>query len=387
VSELGVVTPKTPLLFVEKEHARLFVAGYGSDRALQLYFDLNSAAAVRAQTEPFFPGVAAALRLSSGAIALADPLLDAWLLRTAHGERREPAEVVPVTAPQAPLATTEERLGEALFFTTLMAPHNTSDDAHSRFSCETCHFEGNFDGRIHYTGRDDVYVVTKPLRGLFNNRPHFSRALDPDLATVSDHEFRVAGNGSGTDPWFEIRSVDYPWLSKLGVLDETLDPEALRRAFIAFLMGFTHSTNPAVVGRNDFDAGERRGAELFRQRCAACHAARLQSDVADSALPFDAWPRAIFSAEGALVWASAEYRKTGVTPYVHESGTRVPSLRRIATKWPHFTNGSADTLLEVVRRARFDDARFFHDAAPPETALSAFTPAEARDVAAFLELL
>ena len=390
VSELGVVTPKAPLLSVDGTgQARLFVSGYGSDRALQLYFSATSQAEPRVQSEPFFPGTAAALHLPSGEIAFADPLLDAWLLRQATGLRDEPADVVPVTAASAPLASTEERLGEALFFTTLLAPSNSSEGAHSRFSCETCHFEGYVDGRVHYTGRDDVHVATKPLRGLFNNRPHFSRALDADLATVSHHEFRVAGKGSGTDPWFEIQTEHYPWLAQLGLHDETLTPEALRRALIAFLMRFSHSSNPAVAGRDGFSAEEQRGALLFRDQCARCHAARLESDLADSELPFAAWPRAIFSPEGAIVWASAEYQKTGVTPYVHESGTRVPSLRRAAAKWPHFTNGSADTLLEVVRRARFDRTRFFHDGAPPAAlpTLTAFTPEQARDLTAFLELL
>ncbi|HEY0463818.1 MAG TPA: hypothetical protein VGC79_06395, partial [Polyangiaceae bacterium] len=373
VSELGVVTPKAPLLSVVGNQARLFVAGYGSDRALQLDFEASSANQPWVQSEPFFPGVTAGLRLPSGELALADPLLDAWLLRKASGQRSEPAELVAVTAEQAPLSTTEERLGEALFFTTLMAPSNSSAGARSRFTCETCHFEGYVDGRVHYTGRDDVRVATKPLRGLFNNRPHFSRALDADLATVSHHEFRVAGKGSGTDPWFEIQSEQYRWLEQLGVSDEKLGPEALRRALIAFLMRFSHTTNPSVMGRRRFNAEEQRGAVLFRDHCESCHAARLQSDVRDSELSFAAWPGAIFSEVGAIVWASADYQKTGVTPYVHESGTRVPSLRRAAAKWPHFTNGSADTLLEVVRRARFDRARFFHDHAPVAEQLSSFS--------------
>jgi hypothetical protein len=390
VSELGVVTPKAPLLAVDGQRARLFVSGYGSDRALELFFETEATAGPRVQSEPFFPGTSAALRLPSGEIAFADPLLDAWLLRPAAGERAEPAEVVPVTAESAPLATSEERLGEALFFTTLMAPSNSSEGSHSRFSCETCHFEGYVDGRVHHTGRDDVRVTTKPLRGLFNNRPHFSRALDADLATVSHHEFRVAGKGSGKDPWFEIHRPDYPWLERLGVHQDTLEPETLRRALIAFLMRFSHVANPAALGRERFSAEEQRGAVLFRDHCVSCHAARLQSDVAESELPFEAWPRAIFSPEGAIVWASAAYQKTGVTPYVHESGTRVPSLRRAAAKWPHFTNGSADTLLAVVNRARFDRTRFFHDAAPAQEAagaLTAFTNDEALAVTAFLELL
>ena len=387
VAELGVVTPKAPLLTVTGSAARLFVTGYGSDRAAELYFDVHSQASPRVQTEPFYPGTSALLRLASGQIACADPLLDAWLLRPARGEREEPAELRPVVAESAPLATPEERLGEALFFTTLMSPANSSEGAHSRFSCETCHFEGYVDGRVHYTGRDDVRVATKPLRGLFNNRPHFSRALDADLATVSHHEFRVAGKGNGQDPWFEVRGSDYPWLERLGVPDATLGPELLRRALIAFLMRFSHTTNPSVVGREQFDVSERRGAELFRARCVGCHAARLQSDVAESALPFEAWQGALFSRSGPIVWASAGYQKTGVTPYVHESGTRVPSLRRSYAKWPHFTNGSADTLLDVVTRARFDEARLLHDHAPTDASLRAFTADEARDLVAFLELL
>ena len=385
VAELGVVTPKAPLLHLTGTSASLFLTGYGSDRALELYFDTRSTHALRAQSEPFYPGTSAGVPMPSGELAFADPLLDAWLLRPASGERRTPASVQPVLAPSAPLATTEERLGEALFFTSLMAPANSSEGAHSRFTCETCHFEGYVDGRVHYTGRDDVRVATKPLRGLFNNRPHFSRALDADLATVSHHEFRVAGKGNGADPWFAIQSKDYFWLEQLGVRETTLDPEALRRALISFLMRFSHTTNPAVVGRQQLEANERHGAELFRARCIRCHAPRLQTDVPHSALPFEAWPGAIFSATGPVVWASAEYQKTGVTPYVHEAGTRVPSLRRLYAKWPHFTNGSAHTVLDVVSRARFDDAHFFHANAP--AALHAFSPEEARDLTAFLELL
>jgi hypothetical protein len=269
----------------------------------------------------------------------------------------------------------------------LLSPANSSEGRHSRFTCETCHFEGYVDGRLHNTGRDNVHVVTKPLRGLFNNRPHFSRALDADLATVSHHEFRVAGLGSGKDPWFTLTTADYPWLTALSVTTGSLGPEELRRDLMAFLMGFSHTTNPAVVGREHFTDSERRGVALFRDRCEHCHAARLQGDLPTSAVSFAAWEANVFSPEGPLVWASAEYQKTGVTPYVHTLGARTPSLRRLYVKWPHFTNGSASTLLDLVTRARFDGARFFHDGAPPDPKLHAFTDEEARDVTAFLDLL
>ena len=388
VSALGVVTPKAPLLTITGDGAEAFVAGYGSDRACRLRFGAQAELPPEAHCEPFYPGTSAVIRLDSGALGFADPLLDAWLwVPKAGAIGNSKGELRSVEAEQAPRASLEERLGEALFFTTLMAPANSSDGSHSRFSCETCHFEGYVDGRVHYTGRGDVHVSTKPLRGLFNNRPHFSRALDADLATVSHHEFRVAGKGNGKDPWFELRTEEFPWLEALGVRERTLGPEALRRALIAFLMRFTHTTNPAVVGRDQFDARERSGAELFRDRCARCHAPRLESDVAESAASFESWQRAIFSREGPLVWASATYHMTGVTPYVAEGGTRVPSLRRAYAKWPYFTNGSADTLLAVVERARFDDARFFHDNAPPDPLLRAFDTEQALALARFLELL
>ncbi len=384
-SELGVVTPKAPLLLVTGDHAELFITGYASDHAAELTFDPHATSAPSALTEPSVPGISAALRLDSGAFAFADPLLDAWVLRPAAPS----AALVlrPVLAPEAPLASSEERLGEALFFTTLMAPANSSEGAHSRFSCETCHFEGYVDGRVHYTGRADVHATTKPLRGLFNNRPHFSRALDPDLSTVSHHEFRVAGKGNGTDPWFDLDVSAFPWLEPLGVTGKTQSAEALRRALMAFLMGFSHTQNPAVSGRSDFNAAERRGAQSFLAHCASCHAARLQSDVPESALPFAAWPKAIFSAQGPIVWASAEYQKTGVTPYVHESGTRTPSLRRLYAKWPRFTNGSADSVQDVLTRVRYDETHFLHAGALQDPALRALSNGEISDLAAFLELL
>ncbi len=387
VSQLGVVTPKAPVLRVDGTRARLFVSGYGSDHAVELAFDSHSSSAPSASSERFMPGASAALELAPGLLGFADPLLDAWLLRRESGALPPKIDVRPVEAAITPRAPSDERLGEALFFTTLMSPANSSDGKRSRFTCETCHFEGYVDGRVHHTGRGDVRVATKPLRGLFNNRPHFSRALDADLATVSHHEFRVAGQGSGKDPWFALHASDYPWLELLGVKDSELGPEALRRALIAFLMGFSHTTNPAVAGREHFDDSEERGAELFRDRCVRCHGARLQSDVPASALSFEAWQQAIFSKEGAIVWASADYQKTGVTPYVHELGARVPSLRRLYAKWPHFTNGSANTVSDVLALARFDDARFFHANAPADPALHALSPGEVQDLAAFLDLL
>ncbi|MGK4003616.1 hypothetical protein WMF31_13380 [Sorangium sp. So ce1036] len=404
VSEHGVLTPKAIALSAlpGSAGARVIATGYGGDRRAELVFRATEAglsASPEVTTRPLAPGVAAMAPLGGGALAYANPLLDAWLL-DAGGDGGAVAKR-PVRDDGEDGRSAEVRLGEALFFTSLMAPWNRTDGPLSRFTCETCHFEGYVDGRTHHTGRGDVRATTKPLLGLFNNRPHFSRALDPDLTAVADNEFRVAGARSGHDPWFSLSPGDAPWLAELGVTGEgraELRPEALRRALMSFLMAFSHRRNPAAQGRARFTALERAGARVFHDRCARCHAPVLKSDDPGSAVPFERWEALVLAPEGAIVWGRAGYEKTGVVPYVHEDGARVPSLRRLYKKRPYFTNGSAKTLREVLERARFDarpapagaaaaEGAFFHDGAPAGAGLAALDPGEIEALLAFLDLL
>ena len=87
---------------------------------------------------------------------------------------------------------------------------------------------------------------------------------------------------------------------------------------------------------------------------------------------------------GPLVWGSDAYEKTGIVPYVHERGARVPSLRRVYKKKPYFTNGSAPDLTDVLRRARFDDGGGFSHEGGAGTSLDEAT---VRALAAFIDLL
>jgi hypothetical protein len=396
VSALGVVTPKALLFRAVSGGFEARVAGYGSDRLLTIALGPpGSSASPRTATRPLFPGIASIAAGPGDTIVGADPLLDAWIGIETTGDapflvRAEEAGEHP------PEPTPTSRLGEALFFTTAMAPWTSSEGPLSRFTCETCHFEGHSDGRVHATGRGEIRATTKPLLGLFNNRPHFSRALDPDLTTVANNEFRVAAAKSDHDPWFHADVEAQPWILGLGVgegdlglglgLGLGLDPVSLRRALMTFLMDFTHRPNPAALAITAFDAQARAGAEVFARRCEGCHAARsIADDPATRAAPAE-WERLVLSREGALVWGMSEYRRTGIEPYVHELGARVPSLRRLYKKRPYFTNGSAKTLRDVLDRARFGGALgFFHDGAP--AGLEALSEQEKGALEAFLDLL
>jgi hypothetical protein len=394
VSEQGVVTPKALELRLDADGgATVLATGYGSDRLAQItWSDLPSAprssaglsgnATPTVTTRASLPG-AAAMASVGDTIVFADPLLDAWV-------RLPPAPAAPaiVAVPDAatgPARSGLSRAGEALFFTNFMAPWNHSEGRLSRFTCETCHFEGYVDGRTHHTGRGDVRATTKPLLGIFNNRPHFSRALDPNLTIMVDNEFRAAGSKSDHDPWFSASETGLPWLGLLGVPLTDLDPVGMRRALMAFFMDFTHRPNTAVLAPRPFTETEKRGADVFAQRCESCHEARLSTDDPSTRQPRERWEALVMTREGPIVWASNGYKKTGVTPYVHDLGARPFSLRRLYKKWPYFTNGSAKTLGAVLERARWKGDDFWHDAAPADA--SGLTAPEQEALRAFLELL
>lgn len=382
LSAAGVVMPEAIDLTVAADgSATSRVAATGSDRRAVISWPADSAApSITTATAP--PGAAAVAYDRSGAGIAANPLLDAWV---AVAPDRTTQTIAPIAGAAAVPA--EVRLGEALYSTTLIAPWNGSDGIDSRFTCQSCHHDGYSDGRTHYTGRDDVYATTRSVRGLFNNRPHFSRALDRTMADMVDSEFRVVNAHSGRSSWFSIDTSVAPWLPLLGVDSTELGPVPLRRALMSFLMVYTHASNPAVGGRTTFSAEERRGAELFRDHCEGCHAARLQADDAETRVPFDQWEALVMSRRGPIVWGSDGYQKTGVVPYVHPLGSRVPSLRRLYRKHPYFTNGTAASLDEVLARVRRDPTTgtFRHegDAAQPP-ALTADDQAALR---AFLALL
>ncbi len=381
-SALGVVTPKWLAIHDAAGAVAVTTAGYGSaGRVTLTWRDGHFTDEPRVESSQLPPGTAAAQLAEDGTLIAANPLLDAWVV-----QRGGAARVVPVESEQPPRTATS-RIGELVFFTTLMSPWGVTEGKLSRFTCETCHHEGYVDGRVHFTGRGDVHATTRPLYGLFNNRPHFSRALDKTMTQMVHAEFRVANRHNGRDPWFAVTRAEAPWLADVTGAPPTLSPELLREALMTFLMAFTHRANPAAIDHTRFTELERAGALAFRDRCAACHAPRLVADEPASAVAFERWESLVLSPAGAIVWSNAAYEQTGVTPYVHASGARVPTLRRLYKKWPYFTNGRARSIDEVLGRFAAGPRATYHDSAPADATLRRLDASEQAALRAFLELL
>jgi cytochrome c peroxidase len=381
-SALGVVTPKWVAIDEVAGSTVVTATGYAGAGRLTLRWPAGDFAAAPAVDQTALPpGTSDAQLLADGTLVAANPLFDAWVV-----ERGGAPRVVPVATAQ-PTRSVQSRLGELLFFTTMMAPWNSSDGKLSRFTCETCHHEGYVDGRVHFTGRDTVHAATRPLYGLFNNRPHFSRALDKTTTQMVHAEFRVANRHNGRDPWFTLTRADVPWLGLVADAPAQLSPEYLRESFMTFLGDFTHRANPAAIDHAQFTELERTGAQVFRDRCASCHAARLIADAPGSVVPFERWEPLVLSASGPIVWSNAGYAKTSVTPYVHPDGARAPALRRLYKKWPYFTNGSARSLADVLDRFATTATATYHDAAPADPAIVRLTADDKAALLAFLDLL
>jgi DNA-binding beta-propeller fold protein YncE len=388
-SELGAVTPKWIAIRAAAGGAvSVTTAGYATPALVTLTWRGGELAArPEIATAPLLPGTSAAVITADGAVIAANPLFDAWVVARGGAVRRVG---VAGARPARPVLS---RLGELLFFTTLMSPWNSAEGKLSRFTCETCHHEGYIDGRTHFTGRGDVHATTRPLYGQGNHRPFFSRALDPTMTQMVHAEFRVANRHNGRDPWFALTRADAAWLDQVEGAPAELSPELLRRAFMTFLVDFSHRANPAAEDHARFTELERTGARVFRDRCATCHAARLVTDDPGSEVPFERWESLVLSPAGPIVWSNAAYAKTGVMPYVHDHGARVAPLRRLYKKWPYFTSGSARSLAEVLDRFASGAGGTYHDAAP-QGAASAALPAPVRltgddkaALRAFLDLL
>ncbi len=366
LSEIDVITPKAVKLAASsKDSLTVWVSAFGSTKMARFKFDQSKI--LLTGTFDVLPGttdfVIVPKNQSSGtrsknnpSMIMTNSLLDGiYRVKLDRGDT-EYHRVKELPSNPSRLSW-QSRVGELLFFTTLLTPHNRSDGELSRFTCEACHFEGTIDGRVHYTGRKYVFATTKPLRGLANNVPLFSRAGDKSLASMVLAEFRVA-NQKRQDS-FSVDTSKYPWLEGIENLPKVLSPRDLRMAFLSFFVDYKHRPNPWRLRSEKLTPKALQGLAVFRERCEYCHQAIVSTRQGDS-LPYDHWSGWLEAKEKDLVWGAPFCTKTGIKPYVHRAGARVPSLRRVQKKYPYFTNGSSPTLRHLLSRFRYLDLTAWH---------------------------
>jgi len=361
LSELGIVVPKAVVFGGNANEA--FVVGAGNGRVARLTIAAN---VTDRMLETFDGLVGASDAIVVGiTLAITSPLVDAVAFIDVGPSRDSGLRrVVPIVDPRRPSASSLSRLGETLVFSTALAPEQSSDGPLSRFTCEACHNDGGVDGRVHHTGRidgegHDVVASTKPLRGLFQNAPLFSRAFDDTVGGMVHAEVNVGNANSPRSPWTSlVVSLEAPFVRDVvgDAFGDVIDPVTQRRGMLQF---FADDAPRPLPEDDTFLTPTAADWSVFDARCLGCHQARRFTNDANSVTTSVLRDRLWRSRS--LVWASDTRIDVGVRPLVREGGARVSSLRGIVDKRPLLTNGSARDLPHLLERLRVEDG---HDGVP-----------------------
>jgi hypothetical protein len=353
LSDAGVVTPKAIAVW-PGPRPTVAVAGAGSGTVA--VFDVDADGLKLRGTVDGLLGENDVVFVDADHVVVASPVADAVAVVNIVTDDRV---VIAIDDDDMADADAVARLGEALLFTTALAPEQRSDGPHSRFTCEACHPDGGVDGRVHETGRYDaqgrpVVASTKPLFGLFQNPPLFSRAYDQSVAAMVHAEVGVANALSPRGPWTTLYvPIDAPLLRDVVDASEIPDgvsPVLQRQAMIrAFSTTLSAAAAPSAPPPTPPTHAQW---DVFSRRCMGCHQPRLFADDASSVVGGAAL--ATLKTTGSLVWGSDARIDVGVRPLVREGGARVSSLRGIGQKRPLLSNGSATSLLGLLRSFRVE---------------------------------
>lgn len=351
------------------------VTGGGSDNLLLAapgQSDLHEATAVAVGANP-----SAVAALPGGRFVTADRLSDTLTFVTGDGR------VEAVLSVGEPTRTSPAELGELLFYSRALVPHNAAAGPLSLYTCAACHADDDRDGRLHPAKQNRFFSTTLTCRGLATTAPFLRLGNQGTLDVFADNIVSTHAQGAERDP---AHFADYPVTLRVsdegGRRDRTLSPAEVRATLSAYMASIPPEPSPFVApGARALDPEARRGLAVFRGRCAACH--RLVGDTARGDRVPDRWLEARLLA-GRVALAAAGRMDVG-TPVLGEGGNNPPSLRGVWQAAPYFSDGSARTLEEVLRRTDpgADAVHAAGNAAHPP----AFSPADRAALLAFLRAL
>ncbi|HEY2729593.1 MAG TPA: hypothetical protein VGK52_06595 [Polyangia bacterium] len=247
-----------------------------------------------------------------------------------------------------PERATPAELGELLFYSRALTPRNVADGPLSLYTCAACHDDGHVDGRRHPSKRNRFFSMTKTCRGLGTTAPYLSLGEPATIEAFADNIVATHAQGADRAPDdFDRYPVTLRVRGASASRQVTLSPDEVRAALAAYMARIPPEPSPFVArGRGALTPEERRGLTLFRDGCAGCH--QLVGDTTHgNAVPARALERRLLAGQVALT--SARLYDVG-TPVLGKSGNNPPSLRGVWEAAPYFSDGSARTLEEVLRR-------------------------------------
>ena len=219
--------------------------------------------------------------------------------------------------------------------------------------------------------------------GIAQTAPYLFIGELADLTAFSASLLASHAQGWERDPWnFDKYPITLPAYGRRPRV--TLSPAAVRAAMAAYLQTLPPEPSPFVpLGATTLPAPARAGLRVFRARCASCH--RLVRDSGTDQPVAEAELERELLRGGVALTSPLRYR-TG-TPDLTPSGNNPPSLRGIWDSGPYFSDGSAGSLAEVLRRTHADPAAAAVHAAANAWPVPSLPPAEREALLALLRCL
>lgn len=321
----------------------LAIAGAGSDNLLlAASSDASLSAAV---VVPVGANPTAVAALPGDRFVTADRLSDTltFVAYGAAGARVESTLVLGI--PERP--SSAER-GELLFYSRALVPNNVAAGPLSLYTCAACHADGHVDGRLHPAKQNRFFSTTATCRGLATTAPYLRLGNQATIDVFADNIVSTHAQGAERDPaHFDQYPVTLRLRGPSGWKTATLSPAAVRAALARYMERIAAEPSPfAGAGARSLDAQARRGLSLFRDNCARCHQLVDDSAVGNH-VPEASLEARLLAGQVAL---TSPGRYAVGTPVLGEGGNNPPSLRGVWDAAPYFSDGSARTIEEVIRR-------------------------------------
>jgi hypothetical protein len=291
----------------------------------------------------------------------------------------EAGRVVATLVVGQPARSSRADLGELMFYSRALTPRNVADGPLSLYTCAACHDDGHVDGRRHPAKRNRFYSMTKTCRGLATTAPYLSLGEPATIDAFADNIVATHAQGAEGGPDDYDR---YPVTLRVRGESIVLSPDEVRAALAAYMSRIPPEPSPFVArGAHDLPPAAHRGLATFREHCARCHQLVGDSAAGDSVPARALEPRLL---AGRVALTSARLYDVG-TPVLGKTGNNPPSLRGVWDAAPYFSDGSARTLEEVLRRT--DPAAERVHAAENAKRPSAFDADERQALLSFLRAL
>ena len=322
----------------------LAIVGAGSDNLFLTSGTVPAVARPAGVVVPVGANPSAVAALSDDRFVTADRLSDTLTFVSTGGAPGVEATLV-VGAPARPSPAEQ---GELLFYSRALVPHNVATGPLSLYTCAACHDDGHIDGRLHPAKQNRFFSTTLTCRGLATTAPFLRLGNQATIDVFADNIVSTHAQGAERDP---AHFADYPvtfraW-GEEGAADMTLSPAELRVALARYMERIPPEPSPfAAVDASALSGEARRGLAVFRDRCAGCHQLVGSSALGDH-IDGAALEARLLAGQVAL---TSPGRYAVGTPILGEGGNNPPSLRGVWDAAPYFSDGSARTLEEALRR-------------------------------------